>query len=566
MVDQFKDPLAFLRELIQNALDAGSTSIEVKVSSDAKHLVTLEVQDTGDGMDREIIETKLTRLFASSKDGDATKIGKFGVGFSSTFSIRPEAVVVDTARGNERWRVVFAPDGTWKLYTLDEPIEGTRVRVLKRVNGMDAAHKLIGDARATVSKWCRYADARIDFNGSPIAEPFGVFSPVSVRVPGSAPGDEVVVGISVTPSAPWGFYNKGLTLLEAVGGATGAPAWVTFRVRDGALEHTITRDNVIRDDAYERVMRAVNEAAHGPLVDAALAFLESGVAANGVAASEGDLALVRAGLSYAMASGLLDKPARAKRKIFRDARGAGRSLAEIRDAVKANTLARVDSGTSSTSGTSGTSTTSALADALEKAGCVVIRAPAGSPEGTLLEIAGGPKETADAKYVAVIAAAEREQWDAAPLIASLKTIAAASPELAGIGEVIVGRVDDHKGDLSEVPALVVTNAAHPIERSSATAPMTTFDLRGGKAKEAGKKGKGKRNVKRNVPGKGNGKDGDAALTLVLNLACPAVASALRLASRDVWLASFLALRLALPPVAVADGEMGLAAWRARSPS
>jgi hypothetical protein len=539
MVDQFKDPLAFLRELIQNALDAGSTTIDVTVShvpQGAGHLVTLEVQDTGDGMDREIIETKLTRLFASSKDGDATKIGKFGVGFSSTFSIRPEAVVVDTARGNERWRVVFSPDGTWKLYTLDEAIEGTRVRVLKRVTLLDEAQRLVVDARRTVSKWCRYADAQINYNGAPIAEPFGVSSPVVVRVPGAAPGDELVVGLTLPTvsahggaGAPglWGFYNKGLTLLEGVGSFDGAPAWVSFRVRDGAIEHTITRDNVMRDDAFDRVMRAVHEAAHGPLIDAALATLEAG------ALPENELSLIRAALVAPLRAGLLDKPvARGKRKIFRDARGAGRSLADVRAAIKAKTLARVDGA-------------GPLAEALEKSGAVVVRARANSGEGWLLELAGGPKQLAHETQIAVVAAAEREQWDAAPLIASVKALLASAPELAGIGDVIVARIDDATGELTDVPALVVADPALPVERARAT----TWDERVTRA-----------NAKKKSKGKGKGSEP----TLVLNLACPAVAGALTLATHDVWLASFLALRVAVPPAPVADGASALAAWTSRS--
>jgi hypothetical protein len=549
MVDQFKDPLAFLRELIQNALDAGSTTIDVSVSGapEAKgsgYLVTLEVQDTGDGMDREIIENKLTRLFASSKDGDATKIGKFGVGFSSTFSIRPEAVVVDTARGNERWRVVFSPDGTWKLYTLDEPIEGTRVRVLKRVAKRDEAEALVGDALRTVKKWCRYADAHIHFNGSSIAEPFGVpssLSPVSVRVPGAAPGDVIVVALTLpTVSASggagapgvWGFYNKGLTLLEGVGPFDGAPSWVSFRVRDGAIEHTITRDNVIRDDAFDRVMRAVHEAAHGPLIDAALDALEG---AGGASLSPDQRSLVCAALAPVMRTGALDKPAaRGKRKIFRDARGAGLSLADVRAAIKAKTLRRVEGAVPGGTGDN------ALAGAFEKSGALVVRAPAGSGEGVLIEMAGGPQRLAHEEHVAIVAAAEREQWDAAPLVSSVKALLGSAPELAGIGEVIVARVDDQSGALRYVPALIVSDASLPVLRATATtwsAPSTSV------AKK---------------------KKGTLAPTLVLNLECPAVAGALGLATHDVWLASFLALRLAVPPAPVADGVSALTAWTSRS--
>jgi hypothetical protein len=58
-------------------------------------------------MNREIIEKQLTRLFSSAKDGDRTKIGKFGIGFVSVFAIDPHIVCVDTSRDGEHWRVLF---------------------------------------------------------------------------------------------------------------------------------------------------------------------------------------------------------------------------------------------------------------------------------------------------------------------------------------------------------------------------------------------------------------------------------------------------------------------------
>ena len=111
LVNQFADPMSFLRELIQNAIDAGSEEIEVDVEfepgKDGDGVTIVRVDDFGEGMTREIVEKRLTRLFSSAKDGDMTKIGKFGIGFVSVFAIEPEAVCVDTAREGEAWRVLF---------------------------------------------------------------------------------------------------------------------------------------------------------------------------------------------------------------------------------------------------------------------------------------------------------------------------------------------------------------------------------------------------------------------------------------------------------------------------
>jgi hypothetical protein len=492
LVDQFKDPLAFIRELVQNALDAGSTTIDVNATAEGR-LVTIEVQDTGDGMDRKIIETKLVRLFASSKDGDKTKIGKFGIGFSSTFSIRPEAVVVDTARGGERWRVMFAPDGTWRLFPLDEAIEGTRVRVIKKVDGEAEATRLIADAKRTLLKWCRYADADIRFAGASIREPFTVASAVSVTVKGAAnaPGDAIVVGLRMEGDPVWGFYNKGLTLLEGTGVLEDVPPWASFRARDGALEHTITRDNVIRDDAFFSVIERVREAAHGALLDAALDALEG---------EHPQRDLIARVLTGPLSAGALKKPAaRMKRRVLRDPRGAGVSLADVVGAVKDDRIARVDG-------------PGPLADALERDERFVVCAPATSGQAALIEILGAPAESAHARSVALASATEKEQWDAAPMTHAVRALL----EAAGVPvkDVILTRVDDPTGALTHAPVLCAADARVPLARATATSLSV---VRKAKRKQAP--------------------------VVALNIAAPAVQDAQRLAATDPWLAAHLLVQL-----------------------
>mgnify|MGYP000890693624 CR=1 FL=1 len=91
LVDQFSDPFAFLRELVQNSIDAGSHRVDIEFEftphqEGNRGVFVLHVNDTGEGMTREIIDTKLTRLFSSAKEDDYTKIGKFGIGFVSIFA------------------------------------------------------------------------------------------------------------------------------------------------------------------------------------------------------------------------------------------------------------------------------------------------------------------------------------------------------------------------------------------------------------------------------------------------------------------------------------------------
>ena len=136
LVHQFSDPWSFLRELIQNAIDAGSPEIDVRVEhqppqgggdGDDPGLMLVEVVDAGDGMDRQIIDTRLTRLFSSAKDGDYTKIGRFGIGFVSVFAIDPDLVCVDTGRTGEYWRVLFRKDRSFQRIALEHPTEGTTI-------------------------------------------------------------------------------------------------------------------------------------------------------------------------------------------------------------------------------------------------------------------------------------------------------------------------------------------------------------------------------------------------------------------------------------------------------
>lgn len=252
VVHQFADPNAFFRELVQNAIDAGSREIDISLSHDGTH-ARIVVEDFGEGMTREIVETKLTRLFASSKDNDFTKIGRFGIGFASVFAIAPELVVVDTARAGEQWRVLFFPDRTWELNVLDEPLEGTRITILKPMT-VEAWEAFRVDAARVISFWCRFARVPVYLDGEDVRAPFEVDAPVTVRV--EREDTVVVAGFVKAPDALNGYYNRGLTLMES---ASSRWPHMAFRIDSRYLEHTLTRDRVREDKHWARVVAILDE-------------------------------------------------------------------------------------------------------------------------------------------------------------------------------------------------------------------------------------------------------------------------------------------------------------------
>lgn len=260
LVDQFSDPFTFYRELIQNAMDAGSNRVEVRVEfRPEEQRVVVDVVDFGEGMNDRIIAHELTRLFSSSKENDLTKIGKFGIGFVSVFAINPQLVTVDTGRDGEYRRVVFEGGTDFKVFKLDQPVEGTRVRLYKLLKTDDFEH-FLQKSRDTISFWCRFSDTEVLFNGVPINEPLHVDSPCQVRH--TQPGTELVAGLTSVKPPPFGMYNRGLTLKEA---AEEFFPGVSFRLKSRYLEHTLTRDNVITDENYKKALKILRDCVRNQL-------------------------------------------------------------------------------------------------------------------------------------------------------------------------------------------------------------------------------------------------------------------------------------------------------------
>ncbi|MEZ4426589.1 MAG: ATP-binding protein [Nannocystaceae bacterium] len=332
LVNQFSDPLAFLRELIQNALDAGSQEVEVSCAfeceaegeaPDDRGVLVIRVQDWGEGMTREVIETRLTRLFSSAKDGDRTKIGKFGIGFVSVFAIEPEAVCIDTSRDGESWRVIFNERREFALRRLDRPVDGTEVRVLKGATRAEAA-ALITRVGEVARFWCEHVPGEVRVDGELITRPLDIDAPIKAREGGAE--TEIVVAHLEDGAGSSGFYNRGLTLMR--GG--GEPfVGIAYKVSSPTIEHTLTRDSVIMDAGYERAVARVRAAIDGPLCSAVFAALEAQVTRG-----EGPpLDYLQRAASWHLHGGRPLPDDVAARVVLRTPSGAPVTLATLRDAL-----------------------------------------------------------------------------------------------------------------------------------------------------------------------------------------------------------------------------------------
>ncbi len=262
VIAQFADPKAFYRELVQNAIDAGSPSVDIRIEHDtADHALRVTVRDRGEGMSQDTIENQLLVLFRSTKETDHSKIGKFGIGFASVLAPNPEVVIVQSARDGRRLTLHLFRDLTYELFDSGPATQtGTSVELVI-ATGEEAIEPFVRASVAALVRWCRHATVPIELSYMPLAGPVQttrIDRPLAIEnalVQVAARSEDgalyAAVGLAVDLAPYTGFFNHGLTLHESRDALTGS---VAAKIQDSRLGHTLSRDNVRRDGAYDRAV------------------------------------------------------------------------------------------------------------------------------------------------------------------------------------------------------------------------------------------------------------------------------------------------------------------------
>ena len=281
LIKQFASPLAFYRELVQNAIDAETDEVVVTVHEVAGEPLVVSVSDRGEGMTQQILQERLLVLFRSGKEGRNDKIGKFGIGFVSVLAMNPQRVTVTTSRGDGATYVMHLNrDHTYELYESGGGERaGTTVALTVPVKDVTQFAK---ESVQTLKLWCRFAQTPIRFRhlrGGGVVREERIDRPLGLRdmmVDAALEQGEchVVLGVSADHSTYGGFFNQGLLLYE-----TGSPLapeleGLHFIVQDRRLEHTLSRDDVRRDAAFDRALRQVVDGVEKQLMPRLVAHVE----------------------------------------------------------------------------------------------------------------------------------------------------------------------------------------------------------------------------------------------------------------------------------------------------
>ncbi|MCA9714036.1 MAG: ATP-binding protein [Myxococcales bacterium] len=252
------DPWVFVRELLQNARDAGATRVRFEVSVDGATARVL-CRDDGEGMSLEHARRYLFSLYASSKEASRDQVGRFGVGFWSILRFEPRRIIIRSrTESGAPWEMVLDGGLERAVQRVPESMSvGTEV-VLERAAGdghlarrvRDAAHQ---NARFLCTRERPDAPLEITVNGERVNAPFTLPAPSSSFRRGRVRG---VVGLGTAARVE--LFSRGLRVrsassLEEFVSASGRHT-DRSRVQFAELPGRLAPQALLESDAIELVL------------------------------------------------------------------------------------------------------------------------------------------------------------------------------------------------------------------------------------------------------------------------------------------------------------------------
>ena len=182
LLDEYRDGLAIVKELIQNADDAGASTVKLlydkRLNNDKRELLVDEGMSHWQGPalwvynDKTFSESdfeNITKLNAGTKELDTKKIGKFGLGFNSVYHLTD---VPSFLSGNDL--VVFDPHTCYLGEALEsKDVPGIRIPLSEKMDEM-------ASFKHQFEVFHEIFDARFDFQSE---YPFSYFDGTLFRLP-----------------------------------------------------------------------------------------------------------------------------------------------------------------------------------------------------------------------------------------------------------------------------------------------------------------------------------------------------------------------------------------------
>lgn len=208
------DPWIFVRELLQNSRDAGSTAVTFRVE-ERDGWERVRCVDDGEGMSFEHARRYLFALYASSKETSSNQAGKFGVGFWSILRFDPAHITIrccTRAGGSWGLRLDGSLEQAERVPGLAQP--GTEITLERRGGDGRLEHRVYDAVWQAARYLHRRDDGRtplpITVNGRRANAEFALEAPCSSFRRGSVRG---VVGLGPAPRVE--LFSRGLRVRAA---------------------------------------------------------------------------------------------------------------------------------------------------------------------------------------------------------------------------------------------------------------------------------------------------------------------------------------------------------------